>query len=341
MSAILKIVPDAHIRELLQQESLAIESMTRLLNALLDISRLESGAIEPTSAAVSVAEIFQELRAEFASVAAARGLDLQIEPSTIVLSTDRTLFCQILQNLLGNALKYTDQGWVRLSCANDADGVILAVEDSGIGIPLDKLERIFDEYYQVDTHGAKRVGVGLGLAIVKQVSQLLGFEVRIASQLHHGTQALIQIPPQCFTAMRPTLAAADVPVPTVERQRQGRIFLVEDNEGVRVATELFLKLEGFETLSAASLAQAQSLLASIRPQDIVVADYHLDAHTGLDVLADARRRAGVDVPGIILTGDLPSVLRSVAGSVPNTRFLGKPVDTKELLAAIDELSSAR
>jgi len=141
--------------------------------------------------------------------------------------------------------------------------------------------------------------------------------------------------------MRPTLAAADVPVPTVERQRQGRIFLVEDNEGVRVATELFLKLEGFETLSAASLAQAQSLLASIRPQDIVVADYHLDAHTGLDVLADARRRAGVDVPGIILTGDLPSVLRSVAGSVPNTRFLGKPVDTKELLAAIDELSSAR
>jgi len=337
-----KLATEPELGALLRQQELAIESTIRLLNALLDISRLESGAIEPRCVDLPLPQVFEELRREFESSARARGLQLRLEPAQVTMSTDRTLFYQLLQNLVGNAVKYTDTGSVRVAARIvDGGGLEIAISDTGIGIPGDKLERIFDEYYQVDTHGAKRVGVGLGLAIVKQVSQLLGFEVRIASQLHHGTQALIQIPPQCFTAMRPTLAAADVPVPTVERQRQGRIFLVEDNEGVRVATELFLKLEGFETLSAASLAQAQSLLASIRPQDIVVADYHLDAHTGLDVLADARRRAGVDVPGIILTGDLPSVLRSVAGSVPNTRFLGKPVDTKELLAAIDELSSAR
>jgi len=340
VSAILKIVPDAHIRELLQQESLAIESMTRLLNALLDISRLESGAIEPTSAAVSVAEIFQELRAEFASVAAARGLDLQIEPSTIVLSTDRTLFCQILQNLLGNALKYTDQGWVRLSCANDADGVILAVEDSGIGIPLDKLERIFDEYYQVDTHGEKRMGVGLGLAIVKEVTRLLGFSVRILSTVGVGTRVLLKIPSHYRIAAPSTIDSALPQVP-VAVARRARLILVEDNQGVRVATELFLKLEGHETLSAGSLAEAEQLLEHLQPGDIVIADYHLDGrNTGLDMLLRLRERVGYDVPGIVLSGDLPSVIRSISAPVPACRFLSKPVDTTGLIDAIDQLGNA-
>lgn len=340
-AAILKIVPDAHLRELLRQESLAIESMARLLNALLDISRLESGAIEPSSVAVSVAEIFQELRAEFASVAAARGLDLQIQPSTIVLSTDRTLFCQILQNLLGNALKYTDHGWVRLSCASDADGVILAVEDSGIGIPLDKLERIFDEYYQVDTHGEKRMGVGLGLAIVKEVTRLLGFSVRILSTVGVGTRVLLKIPGRYRVAA--ALSTVDSALPRVPSAaaRRARLILVEDNQGVRVATELFLKLEGHETLSAGSLAEAERLLEHLQPGDIVIADYHLDGqNTGLDMLLRLRERVGYDVPGIVLSGDLPSVVRSISTPVPACRFLSKPVDTTGLIDAIDQLGSA-
>lgn len=335
-----KLAGEPELTALLRQQELAIESTIRLLNALLDISRLESGAIEPRCVDLPLPQVFEELRREFESSARARGLQLQLDPVQVTLSTDHMLFYQLLQNLLGNALKYTDAGSVRVAARIADDGWLeISVSDTGIGIPDDKLERIFDEYYQVDTHGAKRVGVGLGLAIVKQVSQLLGFEVRIASQLHQGTQVLIRVPPRSFSATRVAAAVANIAVATGERPRQGRIFLVEDNEGVRVATELFLKLEGFETFSAASLTQARGLLASIRPQDIVVADYHLDAHTGLDVLADARRLAGVDVPGIILTGDLPSVLRSVADSVPNARFLGKPVDTKELLAAIDELST--
>lgn len=340
-AAILKIVPDAHVRELLQQESLAIESMTRLLNALLDISRLESGVIEPSSVAVSVAEIFQELRAEFASVAAARGLELQIEPSTIVLSTDRTLFCQVLQNLLGNALKYTDRGWVRLSCVSDADGVSLVVEDSGIGIPPDKLERIFDEYYQVDTHGEKRMGVGLGLAIVKEVSRLLGFSVRILSTLGVGTRVLLKIPGRCRIAAAFSTIDSALPQVPAAATRRARVILVEDNQGVRVATELFLKLEGHETLSAGSLAEAEQLLERLQPGDIVIADYHLDGqNTGLDMLLRLRERVGYDVPGIVLSGDLPSVVRSISAPVPACRFLSKPVDTTGLIDAIDQLGNA-
>jgi CheY-like chemotaxis protein/anti-sigma regulatory factor (Ser/Thr protein kinase) len=314
--------------------------MTRLLNALLDISRLESGAIEPVQARVPVDGVFAELRTEFESVAAARNIDLIFRPTKLVLSTDRTLFCQLLQNLIGNALKYTDRGWVRITCAEETAGVMVAVEDSGIGIPADKLERIFDEYYQVDTHGTKRMGVGLGLAIVKEVARLLSFSVRIRSTVGKGTQVVIVIP----AAQRLTTDDSQVDVPSVRAvaspSRKGRLILVEDNDGVRTATELFLKLEGYAIRSAGSVAEAQTLLAELEQGDIIIADYHLDdRNTGLDMLLRLREQQGFDVPGVILSGDLPSVLRSITAAVPNSRFLSKPVDTTALLDAIEDLSS--
>ena len=180
-AAMLKVVAAPDVRELLSQQQNAIDSMTRLLNALLDISRLESGAIEPKPVPVSIVELFTELQAEFEATTRARGLTLQFDPAPAVISTDRTLFYQLLQNLVGNAVKYTDQGTVNVGCVADADGLTVTVTDTGIGIPADKLERIFDEYYQVDTHGAKRMGVGLGLANVREVSRLLGMTVTVAS----------------------------------------------------------------------------------------------------------------------------------------------------------------
>lgn len=339
-AAMTKLADGQELGVLLRHQETVIESSIRLLNALLDISRLESGAIEPRRAAVSLPLLLEELRGEFDSIARARGLQLQVESLPLTVHTDRTLFHQLLQNLLGNAIKYTDTGSVSVKCRIAAEGELqIMVRDTGIGIPADKLERIFDEYYQVDTHGAKRFGVGLGLAIVKEVARLLGFEVAIASRVHESTEAVVSIPPQLFGAPHVADAGAGAVSTGMAGKRAGRIILVEDNEGVRVATELFLRLEGYETLSTASLAGAMDLLASIRPGDVVVADYHLDrTHTGLDVLAGARDRSGTQVPGVILSGDVPSVLRSIGTPMPATRFLGKPVDTRALLEAINELS---
>jgi FixJ family two-component response regulator len=107
-----------------------------------------------------------------------------------------------------------------------------------------------------------------------------------------------------------------------------------------MATELFLKLEGHETLSAPTLADAEILLEQLQPEDVVIADYHLDGkNTGLDMLLRLRERRGYDVPGVVLSGDLPSVLRSIKAPVPACRFLSKPVDTAALVEAIAELSS--
>jgi PAS domain S-box-containing protein len=343
-AAMLKVA-SVEMRELLQQQERAIEGMTRMLNALLDISRLESGAIEPVMSPVAVSEVLHQLQSEFDSVAQARGISLRIDRAALIVTTDRTLFYQLLQNLVGNALKYTDRGEVAVTCAVGVNALTLTVRDTGIGIPADKLDRIFDEYYQVDTQGAKRMGVGLGLAIVKEVARLLGFTVKITSRVGEGTRAIITIPKE-FLAEAPTsvepAAATEVAAGTV---RRCRILLVEDNDGVRLATELFLRFEGFHVVSAPSVAEAETLFQTFKPGEIartlIVADYHLDSrNTGLDLLSKLRERAGFDVPAVVLSGDLPSVVRSLRVAVPQCRFLSKPVDTAALLSAIDELSSS-
>lgn len=340
-AAMARLARDTEIAELLKHQQQAIESTTRLLNALLDISRLESGAIEPQIAQVHLTEMLEGLQTEFDSLARARGLTLTIQPVRVTLLTDRVLFLQLLQNLVGNAIKYTDHGSVSVDCSVDEGGLVIAIRDTGIGIPPDKLDRIFDEYYQVDTHGAKRLGVGLGLAIVKEVARLLNFRVRITSALGRSTEVTVTIPRDVLIEETRAESQGRVPSAGQAAAPKTRVLLVEDNDGVRMATELFLKLEGYEVRSAGSFAEAEQMVASLAAHDIIVADYHLDsAHTGLDVLSAARNQHGAQVPGVILSGDLPSLVRTVSTPMPATKFLSKPVDTDALLQAIKDLSSA-
>lgn len=337
-AAMMRMAREKEIGELLKHQEQAIESAARLLNALLDISRLESGAIEAHPTHVSLPSLLDELRAEFDSVAQDRGLRLDVEAARVIVFTDRILLHQLLQNLFSNAIKYTDRGSVSVSCSQSPQMLLIHVRDTGIGIPRDKLERIFDEYYQVDTHGAKRMGVGLGLAIVKEVARLLEFKIRIDSSESGSTEATIEIPASFLRAAPCAVEVSALPA-AAPRTAQTRILLVEDNDGVRMATELFLKLEGFAIRSAASFEEAQRMLGSLEAGEVLVADYHLaTSHTGLDVLELARRVSGMVVPGIILSGDLPSVIRSNSSSFPAVRFLAKPVDTRALLEAIGDLS---
>lgn len=327
------------LNELVRQQETAIDSATRLLNALLDISRLESGAIEPQLSPVSLAAAYEDLAREFETTAAAKNLELRLADTRVVISTDRTLFTQLLQNLIGNALKYTEQGYVRVSQALDSEALVVKIEDSGLGIPEDKLERIFDEYYQIGPQGTQRLGVGLGLAIVREVSRLLGYSVAVTSRVGEGSCVSVRIPRHRLLSDADAPAREDGDVPMPDGLFRCRLVLLEDNDAVRIATEMFLTLEGFETRTAATVADAQSLLVDMQPGDVFITDYHLDGKlTGLDVLQQLRIQHGRDVPAILLSGDLPSVMRVVKTPIAQCRFLSKPVDTKALLSAIGELS---
>jgi CheY-like chemotaxis protein/anti-sigma regulatory factor (Ser/Thr protein kinase) len=272
-------------------------------------------------------------------VALAKGLRLEFPETSKIVISDRILLSQLLQNLIGNALKYTEKGFVAVTETSGADGFLLCIEDSGSGIPNDKLERIFDEYYQVDQSGTQRSGVGLGLAIVREVSRLLGYSVSVSSEVGRGTLVRIRIP---LTQVGSDALPVEDARPLVSAPHAtSRLVLLEDNDSVRAATELFLTLEGYETLSATSVADAEELLANLRPGDVLISDYHLNgALTGLDVLQQVRAQHHREIPAILLSGDLQSMMRVVKTSIPRCRFLSKPVDTHALLSAISELSGS-
>jgi two-component system, sensor histidine kinase len=330
----------AELSGLVRHQELAIDSASRLLNALLDISRLESGAIEPQLTAVSLADSFANIVGEFAPAAEAKRLQLAFEETRVVISTDRVLFTQLMQNLIGNSIKYTERGYVHISHLIADDSLILKIEDTGVGISEDKLGRIFDEYYQIGPQGTQPLGVGLGLAIVREVTRLLGYTVAVSSTVGEGTCVKVRVPAHRILADAPPVPKDDSDIAIPIAPTACRVLLLEDNDSVRNATELFLSLEGFEVHSAASASQANYLLEDVRIGDLLIADYHLNGGlTGLDVLHALRLRQKRDVPAILMSGDLQSMLRVVKTPIQQCRFLSKPVDTKALLSAIAELSA--
>ena len=341
-ASLVRLAPQgSDVHDLLLRQELAIEGVTRLLNSLLDISRLESGAIDPQIGPVNLGQVFADLQREFEPSAAAKNLELRFAETQAVLLTDRILFLQLLQNLIGNALKYTDRGYVRVAVSTDSDSVLIKVEDSGIGIPEDKLDRIFDEYYQVDPRGTPRLGVGLGLAIVREVSRLLGYLVAVSSRPGEGTRVRVRIPRQHLVSEVQRAAVVPEAQPGQTPAVRGRVLLVEDNPSVRTATEMYLGLEGIRTVSAGSAAEVENIIGDPQPGDVLVTDYRLDGgQTGLDILNRIRSMQGRCLPAVLLSGDLESMMRAIKTPVPSCRFLSKPVDTQALLQAIVDLSAA-
>jgi PAS domain S-box-containing protein len=341
-ASLLTLTPETgEQHELLRRQESAIDGASRMINALLDITRLESGAVEPHLAPINLISVYGDLKREFEPVALAKGVRLEFPETSKIVTSDRILLNQLLQNLIGNAVKYTENGFVKVAESLDGDGFLLCIEDSGSGIPSDKLERVFDEYYQVDQSGMPRSGVGLGLAIVREVSRLLSYSVSVTSEVGRGTQVRVRIPLEQVGSDALPVEDSQPLVPAPHAATSTRLVLLEDNDAVRAATELFLTLEGYETYSAASIGDAEELLANLKPGDLLISDYHLSgALTGFDVLQQVRAQHQWEVPAILLSGDLQSMMRVVKTSIARCRFLSKPVDTHALLAAISELSGA-
>jgi PAS domain S-box-containing protein len=330
-AALRRRVSDAEARELLAREREAVDAMTGLLNSLLDVSRLEAASIQPRIEEFGVAGLFDALRNEFEAIAAARNLKFSVTPVARGLRTDRTLLRQLLENLVGNAIKYTETGSVQLACRAEGDGLVITVTDTGIGIPAARLDRIFDEYYQIGQSG--HYGVGLGLAIVKRIAALLDLGIEVKSEPGRGTQFRVGIPAALVTqdaSPEPAAAAA-----TMTAAASAVILLVEDDDAVRGATELYLRAIGHKPIAAASRAEAQSALAAgERMPDLIISDYHLgNGETGVDAIIAVRKQLGRELPALLLSGDTSTAMRRLA-DLPACQVLNKPVDVERLSSAI-------
>lgn len=336
-----RVVRDPVAAEAVAQQGQAIDAMSRLTNALLDISKLESGAIKPDPADFAVAVLFEEMRNEFASVAASKGLELRIEAAVPSAHSDPSLVGQILRNLIANAIKYTQQGWVRLRSAPCPAGVRLEVADSGVGIPSDHLPYIYDEFYQIGVaSNTSREGYGLGLSIVHRLVRLLGLKLDVQSEVGRGSTFALEMPAGGPEATGVTAAPAGVAVHD-RFHAPARILLVDDDAGVRNATAMLLRVEGYSVMCAASLAEAKQALREDPRIDVVIADYHLQkGETGIDVITAARDAAGETLGAVLVSGDTSSTLRDVKAT-ERLRIASKPIEADELLSIITELLSLR
>jgi signal transduction histidine kinase len=318
-------------RTLVRQTASALDSVEDLLEALLEISKLDAGAIVPQPTDVPLADLLRAMHAEFAPVARARGLALDIAPSDLWVRTDSRLARRILQNLISNALRYTEAGRVDIRCTPIGDGVRIDVRDTGEGIAPEHQQCIFEEFRRLREGGRDR-GMGLGLAIVERAARMLDTSVELQSTLGTGSTFSITLP----------LAAASEPAPAPwvdmrPRRAADRAVLVIDNEAVILeGMSAMLTGWGYRVAIARSTAEALAVIASGFAPDIVVADYHLDgAETGSGALQRLRERSGIALPAVIVTADRTPELRAhltADGFACLTKPL-KPAHLRALLSA--------
>lgn len=316
----------------------SVDTMGELLDALLDLHRLESGSILPVVEDFPLRPLLERVVVDNRPQAESKGLRLELCASDLTVRSDPALLRRVLENLVGNALRYTPRGSVTVSCDCDGDHARIAVRDTGVGIPADALERVFDEYVQLDNPARdRRNGLGLGLSIVKHIAQALGHRIEVGSVPGEGSTFSVEVP-ACSPTMQARVPDTQLPGKAVGSEGIAVLF-VEDDEAIADATLLLLRLAGFRVHHASDGAAAMSQVESgLRPQ-VIVSDYRLPRSSGPEVIARVREMLGIAVPAVLFTGDT-SLQRRDLGLLEHCTVLHKPVDTDRLIALIEMLAAA-
>jgi PAS domain S-box-containing protein len=318
----------------------SLRAAEELLTALLDISKLDAGALEPRYTDFRVDDVLATLGVEFGIIARERGIEFHTVPCRVTVHSDRQFLRRILQNFLSNALRYTRQGRVVLGCRRRGNVLSIQVLDTGPGIPAEHLERdIYEEFRRFqprDEMGAK--GMGLGLAIVQRMARALGHEIRVSSELGRGSVFSVEVPISSAEALVIPDAAIHRPVARLDEA----LVLCVDNE-LSILEGMAHLLDGWacEVITATDTAGALAALEEAgRPPDLLLADYHLDGTDhGLKTIAAVRACWG-EVPAVIITADYGEEVRERVREV-GFSIMRKPVKPAALRAIMSQLLLAR
>ncbi|SDJ68557.1 hybrid sensor histidine kinase/response regulator [Pseudomonas indica] len=321
---------------LVERTHQALEGAEDLLTDLLEISKLDQAAIKPDIDVYRLDDLLAPLASEFQPVAQAAGLELRAHIPQLAIRTDARLLSRILRNFLSNACRYTERGRILLGCRRQGNTLRLEVWDTGRGIPADKLDAIFLEFNQLSAgRAAERKGVGLGLAIVDRIAAMLGYPVRVRSQLGRGSVFSIEVP---MAADMP-VALEEVPasLPVTGDPLPGRRLLVLDNEvSILDSMAALLGQWGCQVLTATDHAMALDVLQGRAPE-LILADYHLDDGVlGCEVVRDLRGHFGREIPCVMITADRSDDCRRQLQSL-GMPLLNKPVKPGKLRAVLSQL----
>ena len=309
----------------------SIDSMNRFFNELLDISRLDSGALTPRTAGFPMEDVLTRIETTFSGAAHEKGLHVRVVKSSAWVESDPILIGRILLNLVSNAVRYTSVGGVVVGCRRVGGRLRVDVCDSGPGIAQDQQRIIFGEFYRVQPDGQDAgEGLGLGLAIVERLCTLLDHPLALQSALGRGSRFSITLP---MVPAGVRVRRSEPWLPPVDALRNKRIIVIDDDAMVRQATLDLLTGWGCIVFVAGSLAEASTALGGLAP-DLVISDLHLaDGRTGIETISDLRHEFGAAVPAFLISGDI-SVGQAGKVGPHGYPLLHKPVSPMALRAMI-------
>ncbi|MDA5094673.1 PAS-domain containing protein [Aliiroseovarius sp. KMU-50] len=319
--------------------SKSFQSVESILGALLDISKLDSGQVNLNISDFSLDQIFDRLLDEFSDAAAEKGLKLTVVRSSARVNSDPVYLRRILQNLVSNAIRYTDTGRVLVGVRHHADRLDVHVIDTGIGIAPEEQELVFKEFHRSDPSQSSESAMGLGLAIVERACLMLEHDLALTSVVGEGTSICVTVP---------HAKQDELPVDTIEPNRDlpsslqnALIMVVENDPSVRDAMERVLETWGAAPIIAASQQDAEAQIAELGLiPDIFLVDYHLDENkNGLELIKNLRAQHG-PLLAILLTADRSTELERKAHS-QGVFLRHKPLDIVDLQELVGRLLARR
>jgi Na+/proline symporter/signal transduction histidine kinase/CheY-like chemotaxis protein len=326
--------------ELVRKVDASLRLVEDLLGTLLDISRLDAGALTPERREFPLGELFDSLRVEFAPLAERKGLDLRIMPTSLVVDSDRHLLHRVLQNLLSNALRYTLSGKVLMGVRRSGIELVIDVSDTGSGIPLEYQGRVFQEFQRFAPGPGTEHGLGLGLSIVDRISRILDHPVRFRSQPGRGTTFSVRVPRGKGVEAQGMI---ETPPPRALPSLEQAVVLCVDNEAtVLDGMQALLESWSCRVLLARGLREAVALAVAepLKPELLIV-DYHLDqSGDGADCVEALRRAYGAVLPAVIVTADRSEAVRARA-LARGLMVLHKPVKPAALRSLLMRLLATR
>ena len=332
---------DEEVTRLVTSINGSVDALEGLFSELLDITKIDTGGVDVAPEHFNIGDLFRKLRLHFEPTAFEKGLALRFRGENHNVYADPVLVERILRNLVSNAIRYTNDGSVLVSCRRRAGRMILQVWDTGLGIREREQTRIFEEFYQVPhtevLSPQQRKGLGLGLAIVKRLAALIDAPLALRSESGRGTVFSLTLPPGKAPRSM-SLSGVTGAAPLGLTLDQKFIVVVEDEPAVRGGLEVLLKGWGatvatFETVASSS-AWAAAAAPDVKAPDLLVVDYRLEQNsTGLDAIRALRGRFGLQVPAIMVTGSTMSGLEADA-QAHDFHLLVKPVVPNKLRAMI-------
>ncbi|MPZ38479.1 MAG: response regulator [Rhizobiales bacterium] len=313
----------------------SLDAVEEIIGALLDISRLDTGAMKPEFQSVRIDDILRQLEVEFTPLAHSKGLRLDFMHCSLAVQSDRRLLRRLLQNLVSNAIKYTLEGRVLVGCRRHGGLLRIDVYDTGIGIPASKQQAIFQEFHRLDQGAKVARGLGLGLSIVERIARVLDHKLEVISTIERGSHFSIEVPQASTVPLRqPRRTAAEV-----DRKQLNDIEVVciDNDAAILNGMEMVLTGWGCRVLKAPDLAAAITSLdqTGFTPRALLV-DYHLDQSNGIEAIAELRKRYGADITAILITADRSPDVREAAQR-HGVVLLHKPVKPAALRALLTQV----